>query len=219
MNQRLIQEREATAQQVVLEERVRVAHELHDVIGHSLTVIVLQAGAARRVWDTDRATALSALAALTRVARGGLTDLLQSLDSLDAMEQPIDRPKLEEIQDVLEMARLAGACLELRVDGERARLSPAVEFAAYRVVQEALTNAMKHAPGCPVLVAIRYGHQAMALEGSNEWPVAPPGGPLTATGGHGLAGMQQRIRACGGTLEWGRQDGAFSVQARLPVLG
>jgi signal transduction histidine kinase len=194
-----------------------VAHELHDVIGHSLTVIVLQAGAARRVWDTDRASALTSLSALARVAREGLTELLQSLDSLDPRTRPTDGPKLEQLQDVLEMARLAGVHLELRVDGESASLSPAVELAAYRMVQEALTNAIKHAPGRPVLLSIHYG-QVMEVEVSNELPGAPPGEPLTTSGGHGLAGMRQRVEACGGRLDWGRHDGAFSVRAKLPVL-
>jgi signal transduction histidine kinase len=215
-NQRLIEERETTARQVVLEERARVAHELHDVIGHSLTVIVLQAGAARRVWDTDRASALTSLAALARVARGALTELLQSLDYIESGGQPIDGPKLAQLQDVPEMARLAGVRLELRLNGATASLSPAVELAAYRVVQETLTNAMKHAPGSPVQLSIRYGQQAMELEVSNALSAAHHSEPLS--GGHGLAGMRHRVEACGGTLDWGRHDGAFSVRARLPVL-
>jgi signal transduction histidine kinase len=218
INQHLVQERDATARQVVMDERARVAHELHDVIGHSLTVIVLQAGAARRVWETDRASAVSSLAAVARVLRGGLTELLSSLDLIEARGQPVDGPKLEELDDVLEMARLAGVRLELRVEGEAAGLSPAAELASYRMVQEALTNAIKHAPGCPVVLAIRYGLRAVELEVRNELPIAPPGEPLGASGGTGLAGMRRRIEACGGMLEWGRRGGAFSVRARLPVL-
>jgi signal transduction histidine kinase len=218
INQRLVHERDATARQVVIEERARVAHELHDVIGHSLTVIVLQAGAARRVWETDHVSALTSLAALARVLKGGLTDLLSSLDFIEARGQPVNVPKLDELDDVLEMARLAGVRLELHVEGEAAGLSPAAELASYRVVQEALTNAIKHAPGCPVVLAIRYGERVVELEVSNQLPVAPPGAPLGASGGHGLAGMRRRIEACGGMLEWGRREGAFSVRARLPVL-
>jgi signal transduction histidine kinase len=218
INQHLVEERDATARQVVMDERARVAHELHDVIGHSLTVIVLQAGAARRVWETDRASALTSLAALARVLRGGLTDLLSSLDLIEARGQPVGRPKFGELDDVLEMARLAGVRLELHVEGDAADLSPAAELASYRMVQEALTNAIKHAPGCPVVLAIRYGQRVVELEVSNQLPIAPPREPLSAGGGQGLSGMRRRIEACGGMLEWGRHEDAFSVRARLPVV-
>lgn len=212
-NRGLAAERDATARAIVVEERARVARDLHDVVGHSLTVIVLQAGAARRVWGVDRAGALAALATLAGVAREQLTELLRSLESLDA-----DRGGLPDLDGLLEMARLAGVELQVRVEGEREPLEPAAELASYRVVQEALTNAIKHAPGSPVALVIRYRERCMELEASNELrPGAPGGRPLASGGGSGLCSMRERVEACGGTLEWGGRDGAFSLQARLPV--
>jgi signal transduction histidine kinase len=217
-NERLAQERDASAREVVLEERARVARDLHDVVGHSLTVIILQAGAARRVWVTDRPTALASLANAARVARGGLTELLHSLDELDASDRPADDVGgLEEFDAILEMAKLAGVRLELKVEGQRARLSPPAELASHRVVQEALTNAIKHAPGSPVMLVVHYGKEMMELEVSNKHVVATAGS-VAGKGGHGLLGMRQRVEACGGGLEWGRCDGRFSVRAWLPLL-
>jgi signal transduction histidine kinase len=110
--------------------------------------------------------------------------------------------------------------LQLRVEGERARLEPAAELASYRVVQEALTNAIKHAPGSPVALVIRYGERAVELEASNELRGGESSELSTGLdGGAGLGSMRDRVEACGGTLEWGGREGAFSVRARLPVVG
>jgi signal transduction histidine kinase len=217
-NRLLAEERDASAREVVMAERARVARELHDVVGHSLTVIVLQAGAARRVWLTDRATALTSLANAGRVARGALTELLQGLDVLDATDQPARDVAGIEVDGLVEMARLAGAHLEIRVEGERARLSPPAQLASYRVVQEALTNAVKHAPGRPVLLVIHYRQHAMELRVSNDRDEGAPAWPAAHADGHGLPGMRQRVAACGGRLEWGAGEGTFWVLARLPVM-
>jgi signal transduction histidine kinase len=218
VNRRLIEERDAAARRVVLDERARVAHELHDVIGHSLTVIVLQAGAARRVWETDRAAAHRHLATIARVGSESLNELLRSLAILN-VGYSIAGCGVQRFEDMLEMARLAGVRVELRVRGEAVRLSPSAELAAYRMVQEALTNAMKHAPGAPVQLCVRYLQEALELEVRNALVAAPPNGPLTSGGGHGLVGLRQRIQACGGALEWNCKESAFCVRARLPVLG
>jgi signal transduction histidine kinase len=218
-NRQLAEERDASARDVVMEERARVARDLHDVVGHSLTVIVLQAGAARRVWHTDRPTAVASLANAARVARGALADLLQSLDALYRTDRPAGEVPGLEIDGLVEMARLAGVHLAVRIEGDRVRLSPSAELASYRVVQEALTNAIKHAPGCPVMLVIHYDQRVMELEVSNE-NLAHAGPPARADGhGHGLPGMRQRVEGCGGRLEWGRSEGRFRVMAQLPLGG
>jgi signal transduction histidine kinase len=219
-NRRLAEERDANAREVVREERQRVARDLHDVVGHSLTVIVLQAGAARRVWFTDRAMALASLANAARLARGALTELLQSLDALSAVEATASAGPGLELEGLVEMARLAGVHLEVRVEGRRAPLSPAVELALHRVVQEALTNALKHAPGCDVTMMVRYGPHGMDVDISNQ-DLEPAGRPpSTGPDGHGrgLPGMRERIESCGGRLQWERRHGRFRVHAQVPVL-
>lgn len=219
-NHRLAEERDATAREVVMEERQRLARDLHDVVGHSLTVIVLQAGAARRVWRTDRATALASLANAARVARGALTEHLQSLDALPTVAATASAGRGLGPDRLVEMARLAGVDLQVRVEGRKAALSPAADVALHRVVQEALTNALKHAPGREVTLVIRYSRHGMEVDISNQ-DLEPDGRLLSASAeghGRGLPGMRERIESCGGSLQWERRAGRFRIQAQVPVL-
>src|SRR6266851_4181716 len=213
-NEQLMEEREARAREAVIDERARVARELHDVIGHSLTVIVLQAGAARRAWQTDQERALTALATVARVARESLTDLVASLDALD--REPPDgaqHPRLEALEHLIDMARLAGLPVELSIDGKPSPLRPDIDLAAYRVVQEALTNVIKHAPGARTKVAVRYDADRLELEVTNNLPPASRHHTAHPEGGHGLVGMRDRVVACQGSVEWGLQVGdEFAVR-------
>ena len=164
-NWRLAAERDSRARQLVVAERARVARELHDVIGHSLTVIVLQAGAARRMWEPDHELAVTALKTVSRVAREGLTELLRSLDTLDGQEdQPLGRDRLAKPDGLIGRARLAGLDVALAVEGPVVPLDPSLEHAAYRVLQEALTNVLKHAPGSQASVTLRYSGDQLELE-------------------------------------------------------
>jgi len=130
-NRRLAEERDARARQLVVAERARVAREMHDVIGHSLTVIVLQDGAARRMWESDHELAVTALKTVSRVAREGLTELLESLDSLEGEEdQPLRRDRLAKPDGLIGRARHAGLDVALAVEGPVVALDPGVEHAA-----------------------------------------------------------------------------------------
>jgi len=211
-NRDLAAERDLRAQRAVLEERARVATELHDVVGHTLTVIVIQAGAARRLWVSDRPRAEAALRAVAEIARGGLSDLLLSLRALEA-ERDISR-RLDDLAAVVETAKLAGLKVELEVQGSASVLDPELELAAYRVVQEALTNVLKHAPGADANVRVCCSTRAIELEVLNSLPAS---NMPTDVGGNGLLRMKERVKKLGGTLEWGPCDGRFRVRALLPL--
>jgi signal transduction histidine kinase len=211
-NRDLAAERDLRAQRAVLEVRARVARELHDVVGHTLTVIVIQAGAARRLWVSDRPRAEAALRAVAEIARGGLSDLLQSLRALEA-GQEVPR-RLGDLAAVVETARLAGLRVELEVQGCASAIHPELELAAYRIVQEALTNVLKHAPGADANVRVCCRTQDIELEVLNSLLAS---NMPTEAGGNGLLSMRERVNKLGGTLEWGPCDGRFHVRALLPL--
>lgn len=216
-NRRLAAERDSRARQLVVAERARVARELHDVIGHSLTVIVLQAGAARRMWEPDHELAVTALKTVSRVARDGLTELLRSLDSLEAEEdQPLRSDRIAKPDGLIGRARLAGLDVALAVEGSVVALDPALERAAYRVLQEALTNVLKHAPGSQASVTLRYSGRQLELEVVNfPTSVSTPRG--TNSTGRGLIGMRQRVVAHGGRLEVEEETNGFRLRAQFPL--
>ena len=215
-NWRLAAERDSRARQLVVAERARVARELHDVIGPSLTVIVLQAGAARRMWEPDHELAVTALKTVSRVAREGLTELLRSLDSLDGQEdQPLGRDRLAKPDGLIGRARLAGLDVALAVEGPVVPLDPSLEHAAYRVLQEALTNVLKHAPGSQASVTLRYSGDQLELEIVN-FPISAP--RRANSTGRGLIGMRQRVVAQGGRLAVEEEaNGRFGLRAQFPL--
>jgi signal transduction histidine kinase len=202
----------------MLEERLRVARDLHDVIGHTLMVVVLQAGAARRNWAGDRVRAARAIVSLANVAREALTELLASLLALDESSNPVPAsPGLVDINALVAQARAAGIRVELSQESLPAGLNPELELTAYRVVQEALTNVMKHAPRSATQVRIKTRDERLQVEVVNSGPLPPRLG-RGPKGGQGLSGMAQRVAAGGGELSWGRDAmGGFAVQARLPI--
>jgi signal transduction histidine kinase len=196
----LEREREANARAAVAEERVRLARELHDVVGHSVSVMVVQAGAERLVLGEERLAEMSRLLGILRSQGEGLALAPQpSLPNVDALVQTV---------------RDAGVPVELRVEGEQTRLPPGVDAAAYRILQEALTNVVKHAGPARASVVVRYGDRIVEIE------VADDGcGPVNGNEpGYGLAGMRERVELHGGSLDTGRgAAGGFVVTARLPV--
>ena len=206
--------RAAALRAAVLAERARVARDLHDSAGHRLTVLALHAEAARRRWDADRERAEAALATIERVASEALQELRQGFVS-GAPEA--DPPSLAAVVALVEQARAAGARVALDVDGEASSLAPASGATAYRMVQEALTNALRHAPGAAVTASVRCTGGQVSVEVVNEPADRPP--PTRETGGgHGLVGMRQRVESCGGRLCWGaRPDGGFVVRADFPA--
>ncbi len=218
-NRELVREQDARAREAVIAERARIARELHDVIGHSLTVIVLQAGAARRAWDSDRSQALDALSTAARVARASLTELVASLDALDpGSPAGAEVTYLRDVEPLVDRASLAGLTVDIYVEGMPTPLPALVEVAAYRVLQEALTNVVKHSPGARTRIALRYRPRQLELEVDNSTPViACETRRLGSGGGTGLAGMRARVAGCGGLTEWGPSDGGFAVRAQLPL--
>jgi signal transduction histidine kinase len=219
LNRNLAEERDLRAYELVLEERLRVARELHDVIGHTLTVVVLQAGAARRNWVANRRRAARALASLASVAREGLTELVTSLDALEESARATPAGLIfGDVEALIERARSAGMSVAF-VPGVLPPIvaDPHLELTTYRIVQEALTNVMKHAPRSRAQVRIRFIAGSLDVEVTNSGPLRDrhsDGGPV----GQGLLGMAQRVAANGGELKWGpRSSGGFAVRARLPI--
>lgn len=208
-------EREVRAKQAVEEERARIARELHDIVSHSISVIVVQTQAVRRRLGDDHPQA-SDLRAVETVGRQAMAEMRRMLGVLRAQGTELElepQPGLGQLARLLEQTRSAGLPVDLTVEGEEAPLPPGVDLAAYRIVQEALTNVMKHAESAPAHVRLRYGDRELFVEVEDEGPGAHGNG-----GGHGLVGMKERIGVYGGQLEYGTVNGrGFRVAARLPV--
>ena len=210
---RTAEERAATA---AADERARLARELHDAVSHSLASIVMQAGGAQDVLRKDPDRALTALGAIERTARGGLGEMRRLLGLLGEEEAPREpQPGLARLDDLLGSVRQAGLAVETEVEGERRPLPPAVDLSAYRIVQESLTNAMKHAGPCRATVRLRYEPEALDVEVVDDGRGPGP----TDGAGRGLAGMRERTAVLGGRLEAGPAAGGrgFAVRARLPI--
>ena len=204
-------EREQLASAARTAERTRVARELHDAVAHAMTVIVLQAGAARRVWSSDPALASEHTAALRKTVSELITELRTMMVAL-AGGEPAGSRRLDRL---LERAGASGMHVDIDVSGDLAALAPELEHAAYRVLQEALTNAARHAPGADIRVRLDFGRSGLALVVGNELP-SPPAAAATGAG-QGLRGMRERVEACGGRLATGTgPPGRFTVRAWLP---
>lgn len=220
--ERLETERELRDRAAAADERSRIARELHDIAAHDLSAIVVQAGAADRLVDADPVRAKQVLQDIRGQGRETLAALRQLVGVLRDAGEPGDRhagarrqqPGLGRLDDLIAVARATGMRVDVAIDGVREPLTAQADLAAFRVVQEALTNARRHAPGSPV--SLRVSHErGVAVEVSNECPdPAPPG----AAAGHGLAGMRERVGQAGGTMSAGpTPDGRWLVAVRLPA--
>jgi signal transduction histidine kinase len=200
-NQLLAQEEVVAAARAVVEERLRLARELHDAIGHSLTVVALQAGAARRMADRDPARAAAVMRTVASAAREGLA----------AMRA--DAP-CGSMADLVDRIRVTGVAIESDI-GDESLLDPRQRAVAYRVVQEALTNVLRHSPGARATVVVRRSADAVEVAVANSRPLGPGSGRGT---GRGLEGIRERVTAADGHVTWSPlPDGGFEVRARLPV--
>ncbi|HEX5261428.1 MAG TPA: histidine kinase [Gaiellales bacterium] len=209
-------ERDVAAREAVVEERARIARELHDVIAHHVSMMVVQAGAERRAVDQGTATRL-VLETIEETGRSALTEMRRLLGVLrsNSEDSLAPQPGLHDVPQLVEQLRSAGLAIDYRVDGDPRSLPVGLELSAYRIVQEALTNSLKHADGARTTVHIRYGHDQLGLEVSDDGGV---GGAAPAAGGHGLAGMRERVALYGGRLDAGRMpDGGFAVNVLLPI--
>jgi signal transduction histidine kinase len=217
-SRRLERERELVARVAIAEEQARIARELHDIVAHSVSIMVVQAGAARRLIAGSPERAGEALRTVEESGREALTELRQLLGVLSEGEQEAvlaPQPGLAQLDALVERLRQTGFAVELERQGAREPLPPGLELAAYRVVQEALTNALKHAGGPPTRVLVRLADGRLDLEVRSARGQAAP----DAEGaGRGLVGMRQRVAVLGGELEAGPlPDGGYAVRATLPV--
>jgi signal transduction histidine kinase len=213
--------REAEGARAAAEERRRIAREMHDVVAHSVSVMVVQAGGARRILDRDPARAIEAAGQIERTGREALAEMRRLLGVLHPDDEPAARapqPTLANVDALVERAREAGLPVSLTVQGEPLTLPPGVDLAAYRVVQEALTNALKHAGTAPTEVHVRWSASHLELEILDRGPAGSEA-RWGQESGHGLVGMRERVRLYGGELETGRRrGGGFRVHARLPLV-
>ncbi|CAM5385015.1 two-component sensor histidine kinase [Streptomyces abikoensis] len=224
----LRREREENARRAVAEERVRIARELHDVVAHHMSVISVQAGLAHYVFTADPGTAHGALGTISAASGEALEELRRLLAVLRVGPEGVGEttgqegpyqptPGLDRLEDMTERVRAAGVDVELRIVGERRLLAPGPDLCAYRVIQEALTNVIKHARPARATVRIAFLPHELSVrvtdEGRGNVPAIP--GP---SGGHGLIGMRERARIYGGTLAAGpRDEGGFEVRLTIPL--
>jgi signal transduction histidine kinase len=211
--------RELDAQRAAADERRRIAREMHDVVAHSISVMVVQAGGARRILERDPDRAVAAAAQIERTGREALAEMRRLLGVLHREDDEHDarapQPTMAGLEALVERAREAGLPVELHVEGERRSLPAGLDLAAFRVVQEGITNALKYADRAPTEVRVRWRERALELEILDRGP-----GPRERVDhGHGLVGMQERVKLYGGELEAGRRrGGGFRIRAKLPLV-
>jgi signal transduction histidine kinase len=206
----------------VREERVRIARELHDVVAHTLSVVTFQAGVGRKLAATRPAEALPALRAVEVSGRSALEELRRILGLLrDDGEAPslVPAPGVGDLEELAGTVQAAGIPVALAVTGDVAALPPAASLTVFRIVQEALTNVVKHAPGARATVRVQAGRDGVLITVDNDHGTGGPAGPRTGDGArHGLVGMTERAAAFGGTLDAGPvAGGGFQVSAFLPL--
>jgi signal transduction histidine kinase len=213
---RLTREREERARAAVAAERARIARDLHDVIAHSVSVMTVQGGAARLLLEQDAQRAREPLLVVEETGHQAMAEMRRLLGIVHAdADAPAlaPQPDLADLGALATQMRRAGLPVELAVHGAPEALAPGVELAGYRIVQEALTNTLKHAGPARARVTVRYEPEALTLEVVDDGL----GAPRLDGGGHGLVGMRERAALYGGELAAGpRAEGGFAVRARLP---
>jgi signal transduction histidine kinase len=223
----LERERDHLARIAAADERAAIARELHDVVAHSLSVMIVQADGGTYAFDRDPEQARRALSTVAETGRDALEDmrrlvavLRSSADSPPVPEGDRRRITLDQLDALVERARSAGLAVALVEDGHQPSLTDAVELTVYRIMQEALTNVLRHAgPGAAVELCLSYGPDSVSLSVVDDGGgLVPVGAPLPSAVGHGLVGMRERISVHGGHFEAGpRADGGWRVTATVPV--
>jgi signal transduction histidine kinase len=228
--ERLERERESDARRAVAEERTRIARELHDVVAHHVSMMVVQAEAGPVVVERDPSRAAGAFDAIAVTGRQALVEMRRLLGVLrgngDGAPSLAPQPGLAEVPALVEQVGRTGLAVELVVEGEPCPLPAGVDLSAYRIVQEALTNTVRHAGPGRARVLVRYREHDLELRVDDDGPGSPRGRkapPRTAPDspvGQGLVGMRERVHLFGGELQAGpRPEGGFAVAARLPIGG
>jgi signal transduction histidine kinase len=214
-----LREREEQARRAVDAERLRIARELHDVVAHTMATINVQAGVAAHVIDRQPDQAANALEAIKQASKEGLRELrgiLNVLRQADEQDERSPAPRLAQLDELVENLTRAGLPTSVTVEGRTRALAPTVDLTAYRIVQESLTNTLRHAGPATAHVTLSYADDELRVEvldsGRGRVDVTPEGA------GHGIAGMRERTEAVGGTLLAGAApEGGFRVQAWLPL--
>jgi signal transduction histidine kinase len=215
LNSLLRHERALAERAAVVEERSRIARELHDVVAHGISVIAIQADAAEAALDRDPELARAPLATIRRSAKSSLEEMRHLLGVLregDDGGELAPQPGLGELDALIAHARAAGVDVSVEIDGEPRELAPGLDLSAYRIVQEALTNVRRHARGAPARVRVSWADDALGIEVRDSGP----GGHVNGSG-HGIVGMRERARMHGGELRAGPSPDGFAVEARLPL--
>jgi signal transduction histidine kinase len=218
---RLEHEREEQAMAAVADERARIAGELHDVVAHSVSVMIVQAGAARRIVRTDRGRAREALGSIESTGREALDEMRRVLGVLRRGDEDlalVPHPGLARVEDLVREARARGLSVDLDVTGEPSHLAAGPDLAAFRVIEEGLANAGAHAGPAQIRVEVRYGERDVELvvRDDGQGPRRRAEGPA----GLGLVSLRERLSLYGGTLDAGRRrGGGFVLRARLPHEG
>jgi signal transduction histidine kinase len=215
----------------VSDERLRIAREVHDLLGHHLSLISVQSGVALHLMDSgpakdtaaEREQLHASLAAIKRASKDALVELRATVNTLRGVDEDAPRqpaPTLERLDDLLDGAGKAGVEVRTEVIGERTPLPPRVDLAAFRIVQEALTNVRRHAGSIPATVTLTYGKRAFIVQIDDDGPVQAASADEEPGGGNGIPGMRERAVSVGGTLTaQPRPDGGFRVRAELPLDG
>ena len=217
LSERRLEQEKARTAGAIAEERTRIARELHDVVAHSISVMVLQARGGRRVLQSEPADARQAFAIIERTGHQALEEMRRLLGLLRRSDEELalaPQPSLRELGRLVEQVRGAGLPVQVAIEGEARELPPGVDLSAYRIVQEALTNALRHAGPARARVLLRYRPDFLELEITDDGPGTGDGsGP-----GYGLIGMRERVSVYGGELQAGRRpEGGYALRVRLPL--
>jgi signal transduction histidine kinase len=217
---RLERDQQERARLAVAEERARIAREMHDVVAHNLSVMVVQSSAAKRMISRNPERASEALASVEKTGREALAEMRRMLDMLRGDEEKAalaPQPSIDQLDTLLDRAREAGLDVDLEVEGERRRVQSSVDLSCFRIVQEALSNTIEHADAEHAHVRLRYGREAVEVDVTDDGRGVPARDPDNGRG-HGLLGMRERVAMLGGSLEAGyRAGGGFEVRATLPL--
>ena len=209
-------ERDAAARLAAAEERARIARELHDIVAHAVSVMVLQVGAVRHKLPDERGEDRDALRGVEQAGRTALTEMRRLLAAMRNGDEAelTPQPGLDGLEALVDEVGRAGLPVRLHVDGEPFPLTRAIDLSAYRIVQEGLTNSLKHAHASHADVTVRYAERGLELEVRDDGVGAPTGGGR----GHGLVGVRERVKIYGGEMTAGAAPGGgFVLSARLPL--
>ena len=216
--QELEREREVYAREAVRYERARIARDLHDIVAHNLSMIVVQAGAGRRALSSNPTTAAESLKHIEGGVVQAEIEIARLVDLLEDHEPATDQTGLRALGELVQRAAATGLAVTYEFNGDHTEVSPELAHAAFHVTQEGITNALKHAPGAPIHVTVHAAHGGLSVVIENGPPRDTPTGVEEAGGNHGIAGLRDRVAAVGGDLRAEpTPDGGWRLTAEIPT--